>query len=119
MIGRSLFNWFHRRKRDLGPKFLSTHFVESMSDVPDDTGTSIYIVGSRGSAKWAVFDCPCGKGHQLRIPLMRSANPRWRLSKRGHEISLFPSVAVDNSPCSSHFWLQDNQVEWARWDWEE
>jgi hypothetical protein len=87
--------------------------------VPQETGRIIYVVGSEEFPKWAVFECPCGRKHQLNVPLMKSVRPHWLLTidARGRA-SLSPSVSVDNDPCLSHFWLRSNQIEWAFWEWE-
>ena len=99
--------------------FKSVKFVESMSEVPDETNKDIYVVGSRAAPKWAVLECPCERKHRLQVPLMRSVHPHWTLSVRKGEASLSPSISVDNDPCTSHFWLRCNRIEWARWAWED
>lgn len=111
------FNWRNlwRRRPEYGPRYERTVVVSSMSDVPDETGKNIYVVGSLPNAKWVVFNCPCERGHQLRVPLMQTASPRWKLRMTRSKVTLFPSVSVDNDPCTSHFWLNDSRVEWARW----
>jgi len=107
--------WFWRRRPDFGTRYDRIVWVGSMSDVPDHTGADIYVVGHQRLPKWAVFDCPCLRGHQLRVPLMSAADPHWLLTVTGKKVTLSPSVSVDNDPCSSHFWLVANRVEWARW----
>ena len=100
------------------PRFSKVTFIDSMPSVPDEPGTTIYIVGTTKLPKWAVFECPCGQRHRLTVPLMKSVSPHWTLRVKRGRASLWPSVSVDKDPCTSHFWLRDNRVEWARWIWE-
>jgi len=85
-------------------------FLASLSDVPDQVGNDIYIVGTSGTSKWVVFDCPCGEGHKLTVNLMKSSYPRWRMKMSRDGISLSPSIVVTDHPCKSHFWLESNRA---------
>jgi hypothetical protein len=91
----------------------SVRFLDSMADVPERIEKTIYVVGS--TPKWVIFDCPCNKDHRLKVPLMKSVSPHWRLTCHKGTISLWPSVSVADGPCESHFWLRENRVERARW----
>ena len=106
-----------RPARRAAADYPSVRFINSMSDVPDHIEKTIYVVGS--TPKWVVFDCPCNKDHRLKVPLMKSVSPHWRLTRHVGTISLWPSVSVADGPCESHFWLRENCVEWARWADEE
>lgn len=57
--------------------------------------------------------CPCGCGHEVNLPL----SPRdWRLIFDGETVSLYPSVGNWSLPCESHYWIENDQVVWAkRW----
>jgi hypothetical protein len=35
--------------------------------------------------------------------------------QRGDEISLWPSVWVEDASCGSHFILRDSRVDWVTW----
>jgi hypothetical protein len=105
-----LFTWF---QKSAGRKYEHVRFADSMSDVPDDPGASIFVVGHPSSPKWVVFQCPCNSEHRLQVPLMKSAHPRWTLDIRGEEASLRPSIWVNGDPCDSHFWLYRNRIQWA------
>jgi hypothetical protein len=90
--------------------YRNVYFVTSVSDIPDDIGNSVYVVGTENVWKWAVFQCPCSQGHQLRVNLMRSHSPRWNLRIDRGKISLIPSVVVTDYPCQSHFWMESNRA---------
>ena len=110
-----------RARKDLPPPptFTGVRFVESKSLVPDVLGDEIFVVGSLEHPKWVVLRCPCGQGHQIDVPLMKSVRPHWRLRLDPYgRASLYPSISVPDDPCSSHFWLRSNAVEWAFWEWE-
>jgi hypothetical protein len=107
-----------RRLRPSPRDYAKVAFIGSMSSVPDEPGTTIYVVGTPQLPKWAVLECPCGQRHRLSIPLMKSISPHWTLRVKRGRASLSPSVSVDNDPCTSHFFLRGNRVEWARWNWE-
>lgn len=42
----------------------------------------------------------------------------WKLIFDGKSISLYPSIGNWNFDCKSHYWINDNRVEWAR-KWSE
>jgi hypothetical protein len=58
----------------------------------------------------SVHKCACGCGSKITLPL----NPaKWRLLWDGERISLWPSVGNWSYPCQSHYWIEQNQIEWA------
>jgi hypothetical protein len=71
----------------------------------------LYLVGR--PAKWAVFRCPCGTGHQVDLNLMHAGNARWSVTVDSeHRPSVRPSVDV-RAENRCHFWLTDGQVRWC------
>lgn len=61
--------------------------------------------------------CCCGCGNKVVTPLSPTG---WRLSYNGKAISLYPSIGNWKLECQSHYWIEDNLVEWAgRWSEEE
>lgn len=106
-----LGDWWYRLKRR--HRYTCVKCVDSMIEVPERTARGIYIVGSRESPKWAVFDCPCSRGHRLTVNLMRSRYPYWNLEMARETVSLTPSIVVTDHPCQSHFWLHRNRVRWV------
>ena len=83
-----------------------------MSRVPDYLENDIYVVGHPDGPKWAILDCPCGRGHRLTVNVMKSGYPHWNLRLRRGKASLTPSVVVTDHPCHSHFFLESNRVRW-------
>jgi hypothetical protein len=58
----------------------------------------------------SVHKCACGCGSKITLPI----NPaKWRFLWDGERISLWPSVGNWSYPCQSHYWIEQNQVEWA------
>src|SRR6266852_160635 len=86
--------------------------VEAMSEVPAEIGHNAYIVRRGDRDIWAVFECPCERGHRLTLNLSRWKTPYWkcRITKAG--LSIWPSVWLDYE-CRSHFWIANNRVYWA------
>ena len=59
----------------------------------------------------AMHRCCCGCGLEVVTPL----NPaKWRLTETGATVSLYPSVGNWSFPCQSHYWIEKNEVRWAR-----
>lgn len=60
--------------------------------------------------------CCCGCGNEVVTPLSPTD---WKLIFDGASISLDPSVGNWSFDCKSHYWIRNNQVEWAeRWSRE-
>lgn len=59
--------------------------------------------------------CACGCGSKVVTPIKPSA---WELTFNGETVSLYPSIGNFRFPCRSHYWITDNQVEWAP-DWSD
>lgn len=70
------------------------------------------IVGSAPSPKWAIFDCPCGRGHQIKLNLQAEHYPHWKLSVRKNRPTLSPSIDYTAAPYC-HYWIRDGVVTWA------
>lgn len=54
--------------------------------------------------------CCCGCDNQVTLPLRPSA---WKLTYDGDTITVSPSVGNWSFRCRSHYWIRNNQVEWA------
>lgn len=87
---------------------LSHKFVKN---IPDTLENGVVYVSVDYST--AIHKCCCGCGNQVVTPLSPTD---WKLSFDGETISLYPSIGNWNLPCQSHYWITDNEVEWApRW----
>lgn len=62
-----------------------------------------------------LHSCCCGCGSTVSTPLHPS---RWKLTYNGETVSLSPSIGSWSLPCRSHYWIDRNEVRWAR-QWTE
>jgi hypothetical protein len=85
--------------------------IGSRSELPDDLGRTLYIVGD--PPKWATLQCPCGCGDAIDVNLMRSRNPVWRLSVVNEKPTIHPSLWVPPEKCGAHFWIRDGKITWV------
>lgn len=75
----------------------------------------IVIIGNKNNPKWVHFLCPCGCKEQISLNLMKSYYPRWRVKfNQDDTVSISPSI--DNTSCGGHFWIDHNQVFWAKYN---
>jgi len=87
---------------------LSHKFVKN---IPDTIENGVVYVSVDYST--AIHKCCCGCGNEIVTPLSPTD---WKLSFDGETISLYPSIGNWSLPCQSHYWITDNEVEWApRW----
>ena len=85
------------RRADLPPRLHPSH---------------LYLVGT--PAKWAVFRCPCGSGHQIDLNLAHAGRARWTVTLDSqHRPSLRPSIDV-RADRRCHFWLMAGEVRWCQ-----
>tara|TARA_B100001939_G_scaffold337205_1_gene341226 strand:- start:9015 stop:9440 length:426 start_codon:yes stop_codon:yes gene_type:complete len=63
----------------------------------------------------AVHSCACGCGMEVVTPFSPTD---WKLMFDGVSISLSPSIGNWSFPCRSHYWIRNNQVQWAG-DWSQ
>lgn len=57
-----------------------------------------------------IHKCCCGCGGEVVTPLSPTD---WKLTFDGTSISLSPSIGNWNFKCQSHYWINNNCVEWA------
>lgn len=85
---------------------LETKFVEF---VPSELVEGIlYISVQYGTV---VHRCACGCGNKVVTPLTPTD---WKMTYNGETVSLNPSVGSWNLPCKSHYWIEENEVVWAK-----
>src|SRR5207247_1113350 len=95
-----LSSWFKSREKE-PPYFDRIHTVPRMSAIPADTGRNLYIVEKGHRRAWAVFNCPCERGHRLVVNLSPSRRPYWSVSVRRGLASFWPSLWLKEQ-CRSH-----------------
>lgn len=81
---------------------------EFVDAIPETIAPGILYVCIRYGT--AVHQCPCGCGREVVTPISPTG---WRLLYDGERISLYPSIGNWQFPCESHYWISDNQVQWA------
>jgi len=81
-------------------------FVESF---PDKLEHGVLYVSMAYAT--ATHRCACGCGNEVVTPLSPTD---WQLHFDGVGISLTPSIGNWSFPCRSHYFIQRNDVQWAR-----
>ncbi|MDD5068637.1 MAG: DUF6527 family protein [Candidatus Pacebacteria bacterium] len=91
---------------------LSHKFVKNIPDNPENGVLYVSIDYST-----AIHKCFCGCGNEVVTPLSPTD---WKLTFNGETISLYPSIGNWNFPCQSHYWIRNNEIEWApKWSKEQ
>ncbi len=108
-----LSDWW--RRGQAGPWRIVAEVVEA-DQIPDFIPTHGAIrVGSARSAKWLVFDCPCGKGHRVMLNLDNRRRPAWQVLEAS-PLSVWPSVDADAGQQRCHYVIGRGRIFWARPD---
>jgi len=84
---------------------LAPEFVELVPPVLEDG--VIYISMTYGTA---VHKCCCGCGEKVVTPFSPTD---WKLIFDGDSVSLHPSIGNWSFRCRSHYWIEQNCVQWA------
>ncbi len=97
----------------LRPELREIVFFDSHSDVPSVMKPGwVAIVGSKAVHKWAIFTCPCGRGHRIDLNLQARHMPHWRLTIESGLPTVSPSVDyVGEFRC--HFFVRRGRVHWV------
>lgn len=91
---------------------LSTIQPEFVEFVPKELEEGVLYVSVPYST--TVHKCACGCGSKITLPINTS---KWRFLWDGERISLWPSVGNWSYPCQSHYWIEQNRIEWASSKW--
>lgn len=86
-------------------KQLNPVFVEF---IPKELEEGVLYISIR--FRTAVHKCACGCGNKT---VTRFSPTDWKLIFNGKTVSLFPSIGNWGFPCQSHYWIRENNVEWA------
>jgi hypothetical protein len=87
--------------------------VNASDMVPESlTKREVVLVGNPGNETWAVFDCPCRKGHRLMLNLHKERHPLWRIACY-KPLSIWPSIHATTRGRECHFFLKSGRVIWV------
>lgn len=105
----------YRRARNARAKSSVTRIitVPGRADLPEDLHPRcIYLLGL-GTPKWAVLDCPCGRGHTIELNLTNPARTRWEVTtNKAGRPSIHPSIDYQGQP-RCHYWLREGRIHWV------
>ncbi len=91
-------------------------YYQEYSDLPEQPAPNeLAIAGTRGRPKWALIDCPCGRGHTILLTLSTNDMPHWTVGLDDKSLpSLSPSVDRNRGkPDRCHFWLRHGKIQWT------
>jgi len=88
---------------------LSTMPHEFVDQTPRDLEEGKLYVSIR--YRTAVHLCACGCGSKIVTPLRPA---KWKLYFDGESVSLSPSVGSWQLPCRSHYWIEKDNIRWAK-----
>lgn len=72
----------------------------------------VYVLGA-ATRKWALLDCPCGRGHTIELNLANPARTRWKVTTNNTgQPSIHPSIDYRGNP-RCHYWLRDGRIHWV------
>lgn len=104
----------YRRTRRRGRSRVSQVVtVLTRADLPESLHPHrLYLLGGT-AAKWALLDCPCGRGHAIELNLANPARTCWRVAtNEAGEPSVYPSIDYQGEP-RCHYWLRHGRVHWV------
>ena len=103
-----------RRRRLTEPRIDVLVRCEARHEIPKSMPRhTLFVVGGPKNPKWAVFECPCGGGHEIMLSLVPTHPRHWRLLDRQDGPSLHPSVNYGHDGGRCHFWLADGRVRFT------
>lgn len=92
------------------PPSRTTHIKHQYVDVmPSEIAEGVLYISKRFNT--AIHKCCCGCGLEVVTPLNAA---KWSLKDHGSTVSLTPSIGNWSFPCHAHYWIQQNQVHWAK-----
>jgi len=115
MSSSSIRRWL-RRTRIFTGRISRVVYYDEFSDLPDvPRPNELAVAGSPDRAKWALLDCPCGRGHTILLTLSTIDTPHWTVSLDPRDQpTLSPSVDRNrDKPDRCHFWLRSGEIHWV------
>lgn len=86
-------------------KMLLHKFVEF---IPKKIDTGVLYISIEYCT--AIHKCICGCGNEVVTPISPTD---WKLTFDGISVTLYPSIGNWNFDCQSHYWIRNNNVEYA------
>lgn len=86
---------------------------EYVDRIPTKMQDGVLYISKKYST--AAHNCCCGCGVKIVTPLKAG---RWSLETNGSKVSIRPSIGNWSSACQSHYWITNNQIQWA-WQYTE
>lgn len=103
---------YRRARRTARARYTQAIAVTSRADLPETLHPRrIYLLGGT-TLKWALLDCPCGRGHVIELNLANPTRTRWKVSTRSSGPSLHPSIDYQGET-RCHYWLRDGRIDWV------
>ena len=107
-----IIDWWRRHHRG-SPMIHKVRSYESASAMPEKLPRRVLAVAGDPVA-WAVMECPCGTGHQLKVRIRPHRRGQvWKLTDVKGRPTLHPSVDFDSTGHRCHFWLRNGRVFWV------
>jgi Family of unknown function (DUF6527) len=107
-----LIDWWRRHHRG-SPKIHKVRIYKSAAALPEQLPRRVLAIAGDPAA-WAVMECPCGTGHQLKVRIHTCGQAAvWDLTHDDGGPSLYPSVDYDATHRRCHFWLRNGRVTWS------
>ncbi len=88
---------------------ISTVTPVFLEAIPDRLEEGILYICER--YRTAAHKCCCGCGEEVITPLTAAD---WSVHKEGNTVSLIPSIGNWSFECKSHYWINRNQIMWAK-----
>lgn len=93
---------------------LSHKFVKNIPELNHLEDGMLYVSIDYSTA---IHKCCCGCGSEIVTPL---SPDKWKLIFDGKTVSIYPSIGNWDYPCRSHYWITNNEIDWApKWSREE
>lgn len=115
-MAKNIIRRWLRRHHIYTGRITRVHYYAEHSELPDVPRVNeLAIAGTLDQPKWALVDCPCGRGHTVLIPLSKTAHPHWEVTnKPGSGPSVHPSIDRNReSGMRCHYWIRDGAVIWV------
>ena len=111
-LRRAIVNLSRRARRRPRARFTKLVTVAGRRDLPLVLNPRlVYQLGEPG--KWAVLECPCGRGHVIELNLAHPGRDRWTLTTDSDgRPSTKPSIDFQGAR-RCHYWLRAGRIHWA------